>query len=214
MVMLPSGQTYSGACTSYAGYHSENSKGTTTGFSYAIIANCGGGGSATALDEVTDTISHELIEAATDPKVVSAPAFETTDTAHIAWSHEAGAEVADMCEWTGNMQQRLVGNYMVQRIWSNAAAAAGHDPCVPAPDGPYFNAAPELGGVSIMTGNGAILTIGDSIAVGSSKEITFDLFSDAPSDDWDLSVIDGAQLVGEQPTLADRVRPRLVGPQR
>lgn len=143
MVMLPSGQTYSGACTSFAGYHSENSKGGATGFSYAIIANCGGGGSATALDEVTDTISHELIEASTDPKVVSAPAFETTDTAHIAWSHEAGAEVADMCEWTGNMQQRLVGNYLVQRIWSNAAAMAGHDPCVPAPDGPYYNAAPS-----------------------------------------------------------------------
>lgn len=53
-----------------------------------------------------------------------------------------------------------------------------------------------------MTGNGPILTIGTSIAVGSSKDITLDLFSDTLSDDWDISVIDAAQLLGEQPTLA------------
>ena len=205
MVMLPTGTAYSSACTTggFAGYHSEHSKGMTTGFSFAVIANCGGdGGSASALDEVTVTISHELVEASTDPKPASAPAFQTTDAAHIAWSHEAGAELADMCEWTPSMQQRLVGNYLVQRIWSNAAATAGHDPCVPALGGPYYNSVPELGSVMLTAGNQTILTMGDSIAVGSSKEIVFDLFSDAPSDDWDISVVDAAALFGAPATLS------------
>jgi hypothetical protein len=196
MVQLPENIGYAGACSSFAGYHSEVSNGTTTGFSYAIIANCGG---SDALDQVTDTISHELVEAATDPKVISAPAFETVDQEHIAWSRAAGAELADMCEWSTAESDRLVGNYLVQRIWSNKAATAGTDPCVPAAPGMYFNSAPELGQVSV--GSSAVPTLGVTVALGSGIEIPFKLFSDQPGSAWDVAAIDGAELFGDEPSL-------------
>ncbi|HEY3806476.1 MAG TPA: hypothetical protein VGL61_27920 [Kofleriaceae bacterium] len=196
MVTLPENYGYDGACSSFAGYHSEASNGMTTGFSYAIIANCGG---SDALDQVTDTISHELVEAATDPKVISAPAFETVDQEHLAWSRAAGAELADMCEWSSSETDRLVGNYLVQRIWSNAAALAGTDPCVPAAPGMYYNAAPELGQVAV--GSSAVPTFGVQIPTGSAKDITFRLFSDQPGSAWDLAAIDGAELFGDEPSL-------------
>jgi hypothetical protein len=200
MVQLPAGQAFSGACTSFGGYHSEaTSSPTVTGFSYAVIANCGAaaGGTPTALDEVTVTISHELIEASTDPKVATNPAWESTDNEHLAWSREAGAEVGDMCEWTASAQQVDVAEtYMVQRIWSNKSALAGHDPCVPVLDTPYFNAAPTIGNVALTTRSGSIMVQGVTIPVGSSQDITFNLFSDAPvTDDWELTVIDGAELL-------------------
>jgi hypothetical protein len=198
MVQLPQGQAFSGACTSFAGYHSEAADSSATGFSYAVIANCGAsGGSASALDEVTVTISHELIEASTDPKVVTNPAWESTDSDQLAWSREAGAEVGDMCEWTPSAQQPDVdGAYMVQRIWSNKSALAGHDPCVPVLDTPYFNAAPTIGDTSLSTRNGSIMVQGLTIATGATQDITFTLFSDAPvAADWDVAVIDGAELL-------------------
>jgi hypothetical protein len=199
MVQLPAGQTFSGACTSFGGYHSEATMSpTVTGFSYAVIADCGAasGGTPTALDEVTVTISHELIEAATDPKVVTSPAWESTDNEHLAWSREAGAEVGDMCEWTASAQARDVGTYLVQRIWSNKSALAGHDPCVPVLATPYFNAAPVIGDVALTTRGGSIMVQGVTIPVGSSQDITFNLFSDAPvTADWELTVIDGAELL-------------------
>jgi len=47
---------------------------------------------------------------------------------------------------------------MVQRSWSNASAAAGHAPCVPAPKDPNFNVAP-LGGTDYSDGATAPFTI-------------------------------------------------------
>ena len=200
MVMLPSGQTFAGACTEFGGYHSENTT-NSADFVYAVIANCGAAPTlnATALDEVTSTISHEMIEAATDPKFSTAPAWESTDPEHLAWSREGGAELGDMCEWSANAQQRLVGSYLVQRIWSNAAALAGHDPCVPAPAGPYYNAAPTVGDILVATHSGTITTLGLTIPVGMSQQIDLKLFSDAPAPPWDITVLDGAALE-QQPT--------------
>jgi len=200
MVVLPSGLNYDGACSSFLGYHDEDATATASGFTYAVIANCGAAGAATALDEVTVTISHELIESSTDPKVESVPAYESTDAEHLAWSREAGAEVGDMCEFSQSAQQKLVGDYMVQRIWSNKSATAGHDPCVPALAGPYLNAAPTaatVGDISVTTHQGAIMTQGVTIPVGMTQEIDLKLFSDAPTtDDWGITIVDGAQLEG------------------
>ena len=63
------------------------------------------------------------------------------------------------------------GGFTVQRIWSNAAAAAGGDPCVPASASVYFNVAPETW----------LLTI----PVGGTATFTADAFSSAPiASDW------------------------------
>ncbi|HEY1548034.1 MAG TPA: hypothetical protein VGG28_09440 [Kofleriaceae bacterium] len=194
MVQLQAGTAFAGACTEFAGFHED----TSAGLTYAVIANCGAAPTinATALDEVTDAISHELIEAATDPKPSTNGAYVSTDDAHLAWSREAGAEVGDMCEWNTASQQRdVAGTYMVQRIWSNKAALAGHDPCVPALDTPYFNASPSIGNVSLTTRNGAIMVQGITVPLDGSTDVTFDLFSDAPvASDWDVALFDAASL--------------------
>ena len=198
MVVLPAGQSYQGACTSFDGYHDENPVPGASGYTYAIIANCGASGATSALDEVTVTISHELIEAATDPKVNSYPAYLSTDTEHRAWAQEAGAEVGDMCEWSTESGQRLVGNYMVQRIWSNKAALEGHDGCQPALSTPYVNAWPSIGDVTI-TGSTA-MTEGLTIAQGASANLTLTMFSDAPTDPWQISVLDADTVFADAPS--------------
>jgi hypothetical protein len=68
------------------------------------------------------------------------------------------------------------GAFTVQRIWNNAAAAAGGDPCVPASTKTYFNVAPETW----------LLTM----AVGSTQSFRADAFSTAPMADWTLLGLD------------------------
>ena len=56
-----------------------------------------------------------------------------------------GGEVGDLCVSYRGDDSYTESGYVVQRSWSNKAAAASHNPCVPAPDPssqPYFNVAP------------------------------------------------------------------------
>jgi hypothetical protein len=67
--------------------------------------------------------------------------------------------------------------FLVQRIWSNANAAASHDPCAPVPVGEvYFNAVPDLTRtqMSPMT-----YLQGIPVAPGGSAKVSLHLFSDA-----------------------------------
>lgn len=105
-------------------------------------------GMITGIDVLTPAVSHELVEASTDPFVRFDPAYAGIDPDHLLWAVVMnGAEVADLCE---NEQPELVFpddiGRPVQRIWSNAAARAGTGPCVPVPPGEvYFNAVASLG---------------------------------------------------------------------
>jgi len=77
-------------------------------------------------------------------------------------------------------------DHVVQRTWSNAAAKAGHDPCVPAPppsQKPYFNASPK---------NGDVVTL----AVGKTTTIVVDAFSDGPLASWETGVQEVTQAIG------------------
>lgn len=84
--------------------------------------------------------------------------------------------------------------FAVSRTWSNKAAAAGHDPCVPAPSGAYFNAAPVLGSVTLpMIGT----TLGVDVPLGGKKVVELDLFSDADTGGpFTVKVVDAAKLIG------------------
>jgi hypothetical protein len=90
----------------------------------------------------------------------------------------------------------------VQRTWSNKAALAGHDPCVPAPAGrAYFNTSPVLAD-PISLGGGSLTTRGVIVPGGQSKTIELDLFSDAAtSGPWAVSAIDWNTLTGGSPQL-------------
>ena len=99
------------------------------------------------LQEITVAASHEFIEAATDPLpwnglTASDTSSYTIEDYSSPWTMLPG-EVGDHC--VQEMYTESSG-YMVQRVWSNTAAAAspGLDPCVPEAQGTFFNVSTDL----------------------------------------------------------------------
>jgi hypothetical protein len=118
------------------GYHDESVV-TANGhsFSYAVVQPCPGL-PAPAPQNLVWAASHEFIESATDPYPLSAPGFVILDPS-MTWGL-IGGEVGDLCTYV--LPQWSEGPYTyLQRVYSNAAAAAGGDPCIPSP-GTYFGA--------------------------------------------------------------------------
>jgi hypothetical protein len=104
---------------------------------YAIVPDCGWGG----LDAITVAGSHEIAEAVTDPTVLDGVTyylFSNDAWIPVQGGTGIGGEVGDLC----TAYSTTSGSYTVQRIWSNAAAAASKDPCQPATE-IYFGAAVE-----------------------------------------------------------------------
>jgi hypothetical protein len=181
-----------GSCKSFGGYHDSATLGTHS-IAYAVIPECTTFGGLTGMDVVTGTSSHEWIEAATDPFPTTQPAYAQPDDDHIAWEFAlGGGEVGDMCAQDMDAFYRDPSlGYIVQRSWSNAAAAKGQNPCVPASTKPYFNSVPVLTD-DINVGGGT--TKGVKVPVGSSKTIDVDLFSTAAtSGAWKVEVITTSQ---------------------
>ena len=170
---------------------------------YALIPRCSSQ-TFPGLQEVTIATSHELLEASTDPHPQSRPAFNTTDDANAIWQLAPGGELGDMCEVVRAAYQPLVGQFMAQRMWSNASAAAGHDPCVPQPPTDvYFNAAPVMNDTIVFGGGGFQANVkGVKIAEGASKTIDVEIFSDAPTDPITVKAHDYSQLIGGTPHLS------------
>lgn len=175
----------SATCRGIGGYHSDLRDGSRRAVAYAVIPDCGAG-----LDTITRVLSHELIEAATDPYPNLAPAYlqpSTEAPPEGAWAIAyTGGEVGDMCEHRSDAAytpEEL--GYEIQRSWSNRAAAAMQDPCVPAIGArPYFNAAPSLPDVVTLTtrdGQRNVAARGLVIPLGQSRTIDVSLFSTAPT---------------------------------
>lgn len=112
-----------------------------------------------------EVASHEIAEAATNP------IFDPNE----AWSSRGdawdlfGGEVGDRCQddFMASPPRVTEGGFVFQRSYSNKAAKAGHDPCVPAPASPYFNVKPR-------DGNNYEMTVGQSLTIPVSA------ISDAP----------------------------------
>lgn len=173
------------SCRGFGGFHKSFKMPDGSDVAYAVMMDCSG-----SLDDLTSVTSHELIEAATDPIPFTAPAYSDADADHAAYWFRTGGEVADLCETIDRAGQTTLAGYpfVVQRSWSNAAALAGHDPCVPM-SGTYFNVVPEVTDtVPIITSGGVVDTKGIKMAVGETKTITLQLFADGPIDSWKLSV--------------------------
>jgi hypothetical protein len=137
------------SCDGLGSYHnSMKVPGTGTPIIYAVIFRCGRSGPS-ALDALTLATSHELVEAVTDPQPFADPAYISVDDDHAVFTISAGGgEVADLCFFRDQTDYRPTSDhgfsYLVQRSWSNAAAATWQDPCVPAPaEVPYFGVAPR-----------------------------------------------------------------------
>ena len=194
-VFLPDGVTLTmgggTSCTDFGGYHSEvNYNGSPV--AYALLPRCTNSMNYDPLQYNTIATSHEIFEAATDPHPFSGPAFNVVDDEDAIMGLTPGGELGDMCEMVRAAYQPLVGTFMVQRMWSNASAAAGHDPCVPVMPTPYVEAAPNLSDITVNAGGGGFTTRGVSVPMGTSKDVEVDLWSDAPSGDFDVVAYDVA----------------------
>ncbi|HZS37118.1 MAG TPA: hypothetical protein VFF06_09835 [Polyangia bacterium] len=199
------GGTNNTSCNAFGGYHSNIQLGGQQ-IAYAVIPRCNGVGGLTRMQNTTAAESHELVEAATDPYPQGTGAYETVDTNHRYWARVlGGGEVGDLCaQEPGVFTQFPELAYTVQRTWSNAAAMASHDPCVPAlANEVYFNTVPELDDMITTTSmGGTIMVPGVHIPVGMSKTVALDLFSDAATTGpWSVKVVDAATLQGGTATM-------------
>jgi hypothetical protein len=190
-------------CENFGGEHmSTTIKGVE--FAFAIMLQCSGD----AVSDTTVTASHELVEGSADP-LNSKPAYIGFDSNHLAWDvlQDWQDEIADACEFFPNINTTLTAggkSYQVQRTWSDAAAAQGHDPCVPAPSGAYFNISPaNMTTITINTPKDYISPtnanspktlkgLGYSIKAGQTLKIPIHFLSDTPSATWTISAAEGA----------------------
>lgn len=210
MYVVPPGTTVmfsngANCCSDYGGYHFETTTANGITVPYAVICSCPAafGLALSPLDARTTTISHELVEAATDPYPLTNPAYWTPDHPSAAWYYITGGETTDMCAVSPDANVVPPGStYMVQRSWSNAAARASRNPCVPAPkDPPYFNAYPTLGTIDLGAAGDPYLTQGVKVPVGTSKTIDVVLSSEgSPSFLWDVGAYSYEDLRGGDPT--------------
>jgi hypothetical protein len=207
--------TFDGAqsCSSFRGYHEEVTLDASHGgvhVPYAVVARCAvaaDAGASGVVDEATQVASHEMVEVATDPFPVSNPAYLQVDDAHFYWTEVlGGSELGDMCtRASGAVVQAEDMPYAVQRTWSNAAASAGHDPCVPAPSGqPYFDAAPALDVVTTLVSGTQVKASGVHVSVGQSATVQVRLFSDGPTGPWTVSARPALGWAGELDFSFDR----------
>jgi hypothetical protein len=183
-VFLPANVTFTfggmTSCMGFGGYHSERGN-----MVYALVPRCPSH-TAGPLDVVTAATSHELIEAATDPHPGSNPAFNAV-VDYATWANFQ-TELGDMCEFVPAAWRGMAGSHVVQRTWSNAAAAAGHDPCVPAPATPYVAAAPVVPTQTITVLGQQYTTRALIMPVGTTQTIEVDLFSDAPTGSFSVAL--------------------------
>jgi hypothetical protein len=175
--------------------------GPAPAIAFAVIGRCTHG-SVPVLDRMTATTAHELVEAVTDPFFETSRAYAFVDDAHAEWMElTGGGELGDLCP--GDEQALFTPpdvGHVVQRTWSNAAAAAGHDPCVPAIAPAYFDAATDAPDAFVDPYVGVSVR-GVVIPAGQSRTIDVHLFSDAPTDAWQVRAIDPMAADGQKPLL-------------
>jgi hypothetical protein len=182
------------SCKDYGAYHGEVAfNGQSVAFTAmphcdAYSAHLVPGESIAGDELLTGLSSHELVEAVTDPAFFTAPAFQVMDDLHLAYRlYLIGGETGDSCEQQpGAFYLDPALGFAVQRSWSNAAAAAGHDPCVPS-DSPYTGAFPRMPLVKVQSKMRQAI----KIPLGGTATVPVDLVSEDPaSDAWTVTPLD------------------------
>lgn len=177
------------SCLDFGGYHGEIAVGSGQYAAYAVIPSCGN------FDQLTSTITHELIEASTDPYPNFNPAYSFPDDRDVAWAFAAGGEVGDLCTFIQGSTINF-GNYpyAVQRSFSNKASLTGHDPCVPTTS-TYFYAAPSLE-MSVQAKDlGNFVTSGISVPPGTTKTVAVTIGADGTNvNAVNVSALSGKKL--------------------
>ncbi|MEO7095840.1 MAG: hypothetical protein ABI175_21450 [Polyangiales bacterium] len=193
----------SNACFQIGGYHTSTEVAGKE-VAYAIIPYCKGFGGG-YFESMTSAASHELGEAATDP-YPRFPGYNGFDLNHLAWEifQNLLSENGDACAlYRDSFYQADEPDftYQVQRQWSNKNAAAGHDPCAPAPEEPYFTVVPQaLESITVnltsVGGSSKTRTRGYAIPVGETRTFTVGYISDAPTERWAIDALEGNPIYG------------------
>ncbi len=176
LLYLPAGATFSG--TTDCGYHVGYPTSTTSnGDQIAVVRRCAPDpDQETQLGQLTRVATHEIVEAATDSlgegyNLGEPTAQPWTTSVWQQWVPAGHVELGDLCEGTRSFEPfdgGPDGGWEVQRIWSNAAAAAGGDPCVPPAAKPYESVSVPQDWYSVSPGGQvAIPIVGWSAAATS-----------------------------------------------
>ncbi len=186
VVLLPDGTSLTSmtgnACASNpgTGLHDETDD-PGAGFPFIALPSCPPRFSAflSRTDAMELDLARLLVDTLTDPSPRAEPGYALTDISS-PW-YALGSEVGDFC-WG-----RLVveSGFHLQRVWSNAAAAAGGEPCLPT-SGAAFGVGVTPDVLQTMTVNAPI-----TFAVKG--------WSTGTVDDWTLSA---APWVGDFPISA------------
>jgi hypothetical protein len=188
---------------------------------FAISAACADSmGMFTALDSATISASHELGEAAIDPFPSTGPAWVGLSNDRLAWElFQMGQdENGDMCEFYDDVYGKSGAPqlpFMVQRSWSNASAAAGHAPCVPAPKDPNFNVAP-LGGTDTLGADFTQSMIpldptskGFQIGEGQTRKIPLGFYTDGASAPFTIEAFEADAFSQQGDSFSPSMTPSL-----
>ena len=152
------------------GEYGHHGMGTAKGASIAYAVILDPTFNTDELNGITSTAAHELMEAATDPLDPPNDGWYVDPPLPDPWYLIAG-EVGDLCDGEALIK---VGGFDVQRIYSNTAAAAGKNPCVPEdPDAEWQD----------VTVDPATMP---TIAAGSSVTFTLTGWSTSQVADWAL----------------------------
>jgi hypothetical protein len=192
-------------CDAEQGFHDETAMGAQQHIVYGVVIQQCQAGDAMLVAAETQTASHELVEAVTDPHTQSDLAYVAFDADHYAFDQwmQQQDEVADACENYDNRdiyEQTTALPYSIQRFWSGTSAAAGHNPCVPHPLEPYYNVTPldEIA-FPIDDKGYKIMSKGLEIPVGTTADIHLGFYSDAAFDDWTMNLYEGDSLTPPSP---------------
>jgi hypothetical protein len=141
------------------GYHSRYHDGASD--DVGAVVRCARNTIVSTLAAETSLGSHETLEALSDPVAFTGEALQSDGALPIAqrsvWALAYGHEIGDLCETVSGVDE---GQLLYQRIWSAGAAAAGGDPCVPAPDGPYYSVTTDAPWYPVAAGEAVVIPVG------------------------------------------------------
>jgi hypothetical protein len=175
-ITLPLMEGGGASCSAFHGFHSETAP-IASGLKipYAVVSRCASIPEApvTGIQYVAAVASHEVLEGLADPFVFTDGAYQLVDDAHAGWAAVMTGEIGDLCALQGNaFYQPPDFPYTVQKMWSNAAASAGKDPCIP-----EMNGDPYIMGIPQLDAHGAV-----KIAVGAEAKVPVYVYADTPTD--------------------------------
>ncbi len=194
VLFWPSGSPFTlasvgASCKDLGGYHGALSQGDRV-LPYAVVLEClqtpsyRAGGVVLGIDLVTDAAVHEIVETVTDPRASFRHLPEEFGAYEVVGG---GVEIGDMCTALPLLRPADIG-YAVPRVWSDRAARAGSDPCVPEGVGPYFLGVPT-GGETVEIQRTNRIARGYVVPLGESRTIDVKLVAqDSPGSGAQMTV--------------------------